>query len=70
MAMAEHQQGNQAEAVRWFERNRSACGPPGLSAEEYDISQRHLRGHLPEALVHALVPESAVRLAAPPGLCP
>lgn len=32
MAMAEHQHGNQAEAVRWFERNRSACGPPRSTA--------------------------------------
>ncbi|MEU9098593.1 glycoside hydrolase family 15 protein [Streptomyces sp. NPDC048361] len=66
MAMAEHQQGNQAEAVRWFERNRSACGPPGLFAEEYDISQRQLRGNLPQAFVHAIMLESAVRLASPP----
>ncbi|MFE4873925.1 glycoside hydrolase family 15 protein [Streptomyces sp. NPDC056682] len=67
MAMAEHQQGNQAEAVRWFERSRSACGPPGLFAEEYDISQRQLRGNLPQAFVHAIMLESAVRLTAPPG---
>lgn len=66
MAVAEHQQGNQVEAVRWFERNRSACGPPGLFAEEYDISQRRLRGNLPQANVHAIMLESAVRLAAPP----
>ncbi|MFE9410619.1 glycoside hydrolase family 15 protein [Streptomyces sp. NPDC006704] len=66
VAMAEHQQGNQAEALRWFERNRSACGPPGLFAEEYDISQRQLRGNLPQAFVHAIMLESAVRLAAPP----
>ncbi|MFE9406341.1 glycoside hydrolase family 15 protein [Streptomyces sp. NPDC006530] len=65
MALAEHQQGNRNEALRWFERNRSACGPPGLFAEEYDISQRQLRGNLPQAFVHAIMLESAVRLAAP-----
>ncbi|MEU3504650.1 glycoside hydrolase family 15 protein [Streptomyces hundungensis] len=66
MALAEHQQGNQNESLRWFERNRSACGPPGLFAEEYDFSQRQLRGNLPQAFVHALMLESAVRLATPP----
>ncbi|MFG2720137.1 glycoside hydrolase family 15 protein [Streptomyces sp. NPDC048416] len=66
VAMAEHQQGHEAEALRWFERNRSACGPSGLFAEEYDISQRQLRGNLPQAFVHAIMLESAVRLAGPP----
>ena len=27
-AGADHQQGNDLAAVRWFERNRTACGPP------------------------------------------
>src|SRR5262249_47454657 len=27
MALARHQQGDLVEAVRWFERNRAACGP-------------------------------------------
>ena len=27
MALAQHQQGNEVEAARWFERNRAACGP-------------------------------------------
>ncbi|MCG7525317.1 glycoside hydrolase family 15 protein [Streptomyces sp. OfavH-34-F] len=65
MALAEHQQGNEREAVRWFERNRAACGPPGLFTEEYDIGQRQLRGNLPQAFVHALMLETSVRLAAP-----
>lgn len=65
MAMAEHQQGREREALRWFERNRSACGPPGLFAEEYDVSQRQLRGNLPQAFVHALMLESSTRLATP-----
>jgi alpha,alpha-trehalase len=65
MAMATHQQGDLVQAVRWFERNRSACGPPGLFAEEFDVIQRQLRGNLPQAFVHAMLIESAVRLAQP-----
>ena len=44
-------------ALRWFERNRAACGPPGLFSEEYDVAQRQLRGNLPQAFVHALLLE-------------
>jgi len=66
MALAEHHQGRPLHAIRWFERNRSACGPPGLFSEEYDISQRQLRGNLPQAFVHALMLETATRLAEPP----
>ena len=47
-------------AVRWFERNRAACGPPGLLAEEFDVAQRQLRGNLPQAFVHALLLECAM----------
>lgn len=67
MAMADHQQGNEYEAVRWFERNRAACGPPGLFTEEFDVTQRQLRGNLPQAFVHAMLLESAHRLAVPNG---
>ena len=67
MALALHQQGREVEATRWFERNRSACGPPGLYSEEYDVAQRQLRGNLPQAFVHALMLEGAVRLARPWG---
>lgn len=63
MALADHQQGNNLAAVRWFERNRTACGPPGLFTEEFDIGQRQLRGNLPQAFVHALFLEAAHRLA-------
>ncbi|MFC0597385.1 glycoside hydrolase family 15 protein [Streptomyces palmae] len=63
MALAEQQQRRPVAALRWFERNRAACGPPGLYAEEYDIAQRQLRGNLPQAFVHALMLESAIRLA-------
>jgi GH15 family glucan-1,4-alpha-glucosidase len=49
------------DAVRVFERNRAACGPPGLLAEEYDVTQRQLRGNLPQAFVHAFLMETALR---------
>jgi hypothetical protein len=65
MALADHQQHNDLAAVRWFERNRTACGPPGLFTEEYDVTQRQLRGNLPQAFVHALMFETAHRLAGP-----
>ncbi len=64
-ALALHQQGRATEAARWFERNRAACGPPGLLTEEYDVTQRQVRGNVPQAFVHALLLESAQRLAAP-----
>lgn len=63
MALADHQQGDDIKAVRWFDRNRTACGPPGLFAEEFDVGQRQLRGNLPQAFVHALLFETAHRLA-------
>jgi GH15 family glucan-1,4-alpha-glucosidase len=66
MALAEHQQGHEVEAHRWFERNRGACGASGLYAEEFDIAQRQLRGNLPQAFVHALLLETAARLTRPP----
>jgi GH15 family glucan-1,4-alpha-glucosidase len=59
MALALHQQGDDVEAVRWFERNRATYGPPGLYAEEYDVQQRQLRGNLPQAFVHAMLLETA-----------
>jgi GH15 family glucan-1,4-alpha-glucosidase len=64
LALAEEQQGRRGAALRWFERNRSACGPPGLFAEEYDVARRQLRGNLPQAFVHGLLIESAARLNA------
>jgi alpha,alpha-trehalase len=67
MALALHQQGDQVEATRWFERNRAACGPAGLYSEEYDVVQRQLRGNLPQAFVHALMLECSSRLAGPAG---
>ena len=38
VTLALHQQGQEVEAARWFERNRAACGSPGLYAEEYRSS--------------------------------
>jgi hypothetical protein len=49
-------------AIRYFERNRAACGPPGLLSEEYDVIQHQLRGNLPQAFVHALLLECAATL--------
>ncbi|MFF0633643.1 glycoside hydrolase family 15 protein [Nocardia sp. NPDC004151] len=46
-------------AARYFERNRAACGTPGLFAEEFDVTQRQLRGNLPQAFVHALLLEAS-----------
>jgi hypothetical protein len=63
LALALHQQGQECEAARWFERNRTACGTPGLFSEEYDVTERQLRGNLPQAFVHALMLECAARLA-------
>jgi hypothetical protein len=64
-ALATHQIGDGAEALRYFERNRAACGPPGLFSEEYDVTQRQLRGNLPQGFVHAVMLETAVRLTRP-----
>ncbi|HEX4466534.1 MAG TPA: glycoside hydrolase family 15 protein [Solirubrobacteraceae bacterium] len=61
MSLAYWQQGEHLQSARWFERNRSACGPPGLLSEEFDVTQRQLRGNLPQAFVHALLLECAVR---------
>ena len=60
------QQGGHSQAARWFERNRAACGPPGLLSEEFDVSQRQLRGNLPQAFVHALLLECAATLRSAP----
>lgn len=63
MALAAHQRGDTLGAYRWFERGRSACGPPGLYTEEFDVTQRQLRANLPQAFVHALLLECATVLA-------
>jgi GH15 family glucan-1,4-alpha-glucosidase len=62
LSLAYLQQGSPVAAARWFERNRAACGPAALLAEEFDVEQRQLRGNLPQAFVHALLLECAARL--------
>ncbi|NYD40524.1 glycoside hydrolase family 15 protein [Nocardioides panaciterrulae] len=62
LSLAALVQGDVAAALRWFERNRGALGPPGLFTEEYDVIQRQLRGNLPQAFVHASLLEAAQRL--------
>jgi GH15 family glucan-1,4-alpha-glucosidase len=59
LSLAYEQQGEVVAAARWFERNRAACGPPGLLSEEFDVIQRQLRGNIPQAFVHAMVLECA-----------
>jgi alpha,alpha-trehalase len=59
LSLAWAQQGRFTEAAYWFERNRAGFGPPGLLAEEFDVTQRQLRGNLPQAFVHALLLECA-----------
>jgi GH15 family glucan-1,4-alpha-glucosidase len=65
LALAHHQTGDPTAARRYFERNRTACGPPGLLSEEYDTKQRQMRGNVPQAFAHALLLEAAARLAEP-----
>ncbi len=59
LSLAWYQQGDHERAGRWFERNRAACGTPGLLSEEFDVRQRQLRGNLPQAFVHGLLLECA-----------
>jgi hypothetical protein len=66
MALASHQQGEQVEAMGWYERTRAACGPPVLYTEEFDPDQHQLRGNMPQAFVHALMVEASARLARQP----
>jgi hypothetical protein len=66
MALADWHQGRTVEAFRWYERNRAACGTPGLFTEEHDVRQRQLRGNLPQAFVHAAALEAGQRLATRP----
>jgi hypothetical protein len=66
VSMAELTQGNIVASARWFERTRSACGPPGLFSEEFDVDERQLRGNLPQAFVHAALLEAAAAQRAEP----
>ncbi|MGI8677559.1 MAG: glycoside hydrolase family 15 protein [Jatrophihabitans sp.] len=62
-ALALDTQSSRIEARAWFERTRAATGPPELFSEEYDAHQHQMRGNLPQAFVHALMVETASRLA-------
>jgi hypothetical protein len=62
MALATHQQGDELEALGWYERTRTACGPPQIFSEEYDVGEHQMRGNLPQAFVHALMVEASYRL--------
>jgi len=70
VAAALLQQGDHVGAARWFERSRSACGTPALFTEEVDVTERQLRGNLPQAFVHAMMVQVAIDLdaALPEGL--
>ena len=63
MAMALERLGDHTLAARWFERNRAACGAPGLFTEEYDVVQRQQRGNLPQAFVHGALIEASALLS-------
>ncbi|HTZ44999.1 MAG TPA: glycoside hydrolase family 15 protein [Jatrophihabitans sp.] len=63
VALALQQAGQPVEARAWFERTAAAGGPPQLLSEEFDAEEHQLRGNLPQAFVHALLLESAARLA-------
>jgi hypothetical protein len=65
MALSATRLGRHLEARSWFERNRTACGPPGLLTEEFDVRQRQLRGNFPQAFVHALLLQCAAELRGP-----
>ncbi|HVA21705.1 MAG TPA: glycoside hydrolase family 15 protein [Candidatus Micrarchaeia archaeon] len=67
LALAWEQQRDDVRAARWFERSRSACGPARLFSEEFDVTQRQMRGNLPQAFVHALLLECAVSQRRVPG---
>jgi alpha,alpha-trehalase len=59
MSAASWDAGDGVDAVRWFERARTAAGPPGLLTEELDVLQHQLRGNFPQAFVHAALIEAA-----------
>lgn len=63
LALAYERLGRRERAIAWFERNRASCGPPGLLSEEFDVSQRQLRGNIPQAFVHAMLLECAARIS-------
>ena len=61
-ALSLQRQGQPIEARAWFERTLAATGPAQLFSEEYDVTEHQMR-NLPQAFVHALMLETASRLA-------
>jgi alpha,alpha-trehalase len=66
MALAANQQGDFVAARAWWERSRASCGPAMLYSEEFDTTERQMRGNLPQAFVHALLLESSAVLGRSP----
>ncbi len=66
-ALAEAQAGQHVAATRRLERALASSGTAGLYSEEYDTTERQLRGNLPQAFVHAVALEACARF---PGLVP
>lgn len=62
-ALALADQGDLSAAIHFYERARSASTSSGLFTEEFDVRSHQLRGNLPQAFVHALFIETAMRLA-------
>ena len=61
MSLACAQQGDLVAARRaGLSATVPRAGPPGLLSEEFDVTQRQLRGNLPQAFVHALMLQCAV----------
>lgn len=62
-ALATADQGDLTSAIHFYERARSAATSSGLFTEEFDGRSHQLRGNLPQAFVHALFIETAMRLS-------
>ncbi len=62
LAMAEAQAGQTTRSLRRLERSLASCGTAALFSEEFDVSERQLRGNLPQGFVHALALEACVRI--------
>ena len=64
MALAWAQQAEHTGRARLNEKSRRMSAHPPL-AEEFDVTQRQLRGNLPQAFVHALLLKCAAGSARP-----
>jgi alpha,alpha-trehalase len=62
LALALDQQGEHLSARALFERNRSACGTRVI-IRRVRLTQRQLRGNVPQAFVHALLLECSATLS-------